>query len=78
MQYYPEQAQDFVVCIEQGEYLAALEIGKIYPVLPDNEAAVMQMVRIIDESGEDYLYPDTYFIAIDLPQSIQVALRKAA
>ena len=78
MQYYPEQAQEFVVCIENSNYLAALEVGKIYPVLPDNDAMKMQMIRIIDESGEDYLYAADYFLAIDLPQPIQVALRRAA
>ena len=78
MQYYPEQAHEFVVCIENSSYLAALEVGKIYPVLPDSDATMMQMIRIIDESGEDYLYAADYFLSIDVPQPIQVALRKAA
>lgn len=78
MSYYPEQAQDFVVCIKQGDYLAALEIGKIYSVLDDTEAAMMHMLRVIDESGEDYVYPANYFMPIDLPQPLQQALRRAA
>jgi hypothetical protein len=78
MMYYPEQAQQFVVCIDNNHYQAALEVGKIYSVLPDTGAAAMQMLRVIDESGADYLYATSYFLPIDLPQSIQDALRKAA
>jgi hypothetical protein len=68
----------FAVCIENKDYPAALEVGKIYRVLPDADAAQHRYLRIIDESGEDYLYPETYFVLIDLPQSIQEALLRAA
>lgn len=78
MTYYPEQVQQFVVCINNANYAAALEVGKIYPLLPDADAEAMHMVRIIDESGEDYLYDASCFMAIDLPLPIQIALREAA
>ena len=68
----------FAICIANTDYPAALEVRKIYQVLPDADAARHQYLRIIDESGEDYLYPATDFVFIDLPQSIQEALLKAA
>lgn len=78
MLYNSEQGQRFVVCINNAHYAAALETGKIYSLLPDAQAEAMHMVRIIDESGEDYLYDASYFMEIDLPLSIQIALREAA
>jgi hypothetical protein len=54
-------------------YPASLEPRKIYPVLPDTEAAAHQLLRIIDESGENYLYPADYFIPIDLPKAAEEA-----
>jgi len=57
----------FAICVENSEYPASLEILKVYRVLPDEEAEQENDLRIIDESGEDYLYPASYFILIDLP-----------
>ena len=57
----------FVVCIKNDEYPASLEVRKIYQVLPDERTAQHQYLRVIDESGEDYLYPMEYFVAITLP-----------
>jgi hypothetical protein len=68
----------FAICITNTDYPAALEVRKIYQVLPDADAAKHQLLRIVDESGEDYLYPATYFVLVDLPQSITEALLKAA
>ena len=68
----------FAVCIENTDYPAALEVRKIYQVLPDADADKHQLVRIIDESAEDYLYPAAYFVRIDLPRPVQEALLKAA
>jgi hypothetical protein len=68
----------FAICIANTDYPAALEVRKIYQVLPDADAAEHQYLRIIDESGEDYLYPAAYFVPIDLPQGVQEALLKAA
>lgn len=69
---------DFVVCIDNSEYPASLERRKIYQVLPDEQAAQHSLVRVVDESGEDYLYSTEYFIAVDLPQPLQKALALAA
>ncbi len=51
-----------VICIENTEYEASLIIGKEYEVLPDNRAAKFSYLRVIDESGDDYLYPSMYFV----------------
>jgi len=64
----------FVVCINNQDYSASLEIRKIYQTLPDPEAIAHQMIRVIDESGEDYLYPSSYFMAIELSEPLQQAL----
>jgi hypothetical protein len=50
------------VCIDNSEYPASLELHKVYQVLPDEDAAVDGDIRLIDESGEDYLYPAEYFL----------------
>ena len=63
----------FVVCIDNKEYPASLEPRKIYQVMSDARAAEHQLVRIIDESGEDYLYPVDYFVPIELPQPAERA-----
>ena len=68
----------FAICIANTDYPAALEVRKIYQILPDADAAQHQYLRVIDESGEDYLYPAAYFVLIDLPQTIKEALLKAA
>ncbi|MDF0555505.1 hypothetical protein [Kamptonema sp. UHCC 0994] len=64
----------FVVCINNTDYSASLEVRKIYQVLPDTQANNHQMIRVIDESGEDYLYPCRYFIALELSEPVQQAL----
>jgi hypothetical protein len=68
----------FAICIDNTDYPAALEVRKIYQVLPDGDAAQHHYLRVIDESGEDYLYPAASFVLIDLPQTIKEALLKAA
>jgi len=57
-------ASRFVVCVDNSEYPASLELHKIYRVIPDKEAQADGYLRIIDESGEDYLFPADYFISI--------------
>lgn len=73
-----KQAHRFVVCIQNDEYAASLEARKIYEMIPDSEAESHHQLRIIDESGEDYLYPKKYFIPIDLPSNVEQAVIKAA
>jgi hypothetical protein len=68
----------FVVCIKNDDYPASLELRKIYWVLPDAEATAHQLVHIIDESGEDYLYPADYFVPIELPKAAEEAFSLAS
>ena len=68
----------FVVCVANGGDDAALEVRKIYESVPDTEAGTANLLRVIDESGEDYLYPADYFLPIDLPHNIRAALRRAS
>jgi len=68
----------FVVCIGNPGYAASLEPRKIYESLPDTDAQSRELIRVIDESGEDYLYPASLFIAIELPKSVQSAIVRAA
>ena len=68
----------FVVCIENANYEASLELHKIYPVVPDPDAAQDGDLRIIDESGEDYLYSADRFVTIDVPKSLERAMLKQA
>jgi hypothetical protein len=68
----------FVVGVNNSEYPASLELHKIYRVLPDEDAAADGDLRVIDESGEDYLYPAERFVPIVLPDALQKSLLKAA
>ena len=68
----------FAVCIKNKGYEASLEIGKLYRMIPDQEAARHGYLRIIDESGGDYGYSADRFFAIDLPKPLEKALLKTA
>jgi hypothetical protein len=67
----------FVICI-RNEDCEDLEPRKVYRVLPDERATEDGYIRVIDESGEDYLYPSDYFVPIELPQAAEKALLSAA
>ncbi len=67
----------FVLCV-RNEDCEDLEPRKLYLMLPDEAAAVDGYVRVIDESGEDYLYPQDYFLPIELPEAAEKALLSAA
>ena len=67
-----------VICISNEGYGASLELKKIYEVVADPESATREQIRIIDESGEDYLYPSRLFIGIDLPESLRARLSEVA
>jgi hypothetical protein len=76
-----DQAQielHLVVCVSNEGYPASLEPRKIYQALPDHDAAAHHMVRVVDESGEDYLYPMDRFLPIALPQTVLEALALVA
>lgn len=62
------------MCVENSAYPASLELHKIYRVLPDEDAALEGDLRIVDESGEDYLYPAAWFAAVDLPRRVRTSL----
>ena len=71
-------ALKFAVCIKNEDYEASLELHRIYLVLPNDDAAPEGDVRVIDESGEDYLYPADWFVFIELPRAIERSLLRAA
>ncbi len=65
-----EKPTQYVICIDNTNYLASLEIRKVYPVIQDDNAEQHHLIRIIDESGEDYLYPSQNFAYIELSKQI--------
>ena len=67
-------AKKFVVCLKNKGYEVSLEPRKIYQVLPDPNAAKHRQLRVIDESGDDYLYPTAYFAPSELPQPVRKAV----
>ena len=68
----------FAVCVNNARYPASLELHKIYRVLPDEDAEVDGDLRIVDESGEVYLYPAEYFVLVELPRSVEQSLLQKA
>ncbi len=71
-------SEEFVICINNEAYPASLELHKIYRVLPDKKAEDDGDLRIVDESGEDYLYHSSYFVPIQPPQLVKDSIRKAS
>jgi hypothetical protein len=66
-----------VVCVNNRDYPASLELRKIYVALPDRLAREHGLVRVIDESGEDYLFPEEYFVPVELPAQARSAVLRA-
>jgi hypothetical protein len=66
-----------LLCVRNEDYPASLEVRKVYRMLPDADAAAHGYVRVIDESGEDYLYPEGYFVPVELPQAAAAAFGEA-
>ena len=73
----PTRARSIVLCLRNEGYEVSLEPRKIYEAVPDRDAAAHSQLRVIDESGEDYLYPASHFAAIALPQSLRRAVLAA-
>ncbi len=73
-----EPRPSYLLCLRNDGYPASLEVRKVYQAIPDTGAASRRMVRVIDESGEDYLYPASYFIPIDLPREAAQAFARAS
>jgi len=69
---------EFAMCVRNENYPASLEPHKVYRVLPDPEAASHKMLRVIDESGEDYLYPEEFFVRLELPQAAEALFSEAS
>jgi hypothetical protein len=67
-------APEFAVCLDNRGYEASLEFGKLYLVVPDEKAAAHELVRIVDESGESYLFEARRFCPIEVPSPVQNAL----
>jgi hypothetical protein len=68
----------FAVCVRNEGYEASLERNKIYAILPDNEAERDGDLRVVDESGEDYLFSADRFVAIEVPSAVRASLLKAS
>ena len=65
------QTKPFALCINNADYQASLIPGKVYRILPDPRAARDELVRIVDESGEDYLYHKSLFVFVDFPPAVK-------
>jgi hypothetical protein len=72
------QIQELMVCVDNEGYPASLEKRKIYLVLPDLAAEKLGLLRVVDESGEDYLYPKAFFRQVALSPSVKKAVLAAA
>jgi len=72
------ETTQFAICIQNGEYAGTLELRKVYEVLPDAIAADRNYVRVIDESGEDYLYPRSWFVPVSVPEGVEQLLHELA
>ena len=70
--------QRFVVCVRNAGYAASLEQNKIYVAIADEEAERHGQVRVVDESGEDYLFSADRFVAIEVPAAVRASLLKAS
>jgi len=69
---------EFAVCLKNDGYAASLEVHKIYRIFPDPEAEKDGDLRIVDESGEDYLYPKDWFVLIEVPEAVEASLLRTA
>jgi hypothetical protein len=73
-----DKMKRFAVCIRNEGYEESLDLRKIYEVLDDRGAEKRNMLRIVDEEGEDYLYPASWFLSIELPQNVEEAILQLA
>ncbi len=72
----PQSAEQFWLCVANTDYEASLEPRKVYAGLQDAAAKAQGLVRIIDESGEDYLFPVSLFLAIALPHDTAAIIHR--
>ena len=69
-----EETTQFAVCLNNNGYPASLEVGKLYRVIPDEQAAAEGYLRVVDESGEDYAFATNRFHLVQLPAAVEEAL----
>ena len=74
----PKSVRKLVICVKNDGYDVSLERRKLYVLIPDAMAEKNKQVRIIDESGEDYLYPKQFFVDVELPPPVKRAVLQAA
>jgi hypothetical protein len=72
------EGKHFAICINNGEYAGTLELRKVYEVLDDASADKRNYMRVIDESGEDYLYPKAWFVSVAVPEAAEHLLHQLA
>ena len=68
----------FVICVQNDKNEVSLELRKLYEVMPDSSSEKIGLVRVIDESGEDYLYPEAFFVSINIPKNVEKLILLAA
>jgi hypothetical protein len=70
------EGKHFAICIHNGEYAGTLDLRKVYEVLEDAMAEKRNYLRVIDESGEDYLYPKSWFVSVAVPENVEQLLHE--
>jgi hypothetical protein len=68
------ETKHFAICVRNEGYEGTLELRKLYEIIDDATAARHDSIRVVDESGEDYLYPNDWFIRLDLPATVEEKL----
>ena len=74
----PRSTGRYVICVRNGSYRASLQPRKVYRVLEDSAAEASALLRVVDESGEDYLFPAELFVPIELPAKARPAFARAS
>ncbi len=70
-----QPTKSFALCVDNADYKASLIPGKVYRIIPDPKAAKDDLVRVVDESGEDYLYHKSHFVFVDFPRAVAKKIR---
>ena len=78
MRSHQTKTQTFAICVRNAGYPASLEVRKLYQIVEDPDAQANDLIRVIDESGEDYVYPNDLFQRLTLPIEVQRALQLAS
>ena len=66
-----QPAKPFALCVDNGDYKASLILGTVYRIIPDPKGAKDDLVRVVDESDEDYLYHKSHFVFVDFPKAVR-------